>query len=315
MQELPRALAIVGPTASGKSELGLEAARRFDLHVVCCDSVQVYRGLDIGSNKPDAHARARVPHHLLDVVDPNQVFTAGDYALKARSVVRSERVVFVGGTGMYLEQTLMSFSGSQHAAAGATIDDVARLQFDGAWRKREATEPGAAHRALAAIDPQVAGAIHPHNVVRCLRALWLCHAYGEPVSRVRGDDPPQKTLDVLAVVLDPEQRVLDHTIARRVDEMLERGFVNEVENLRRAGYDARHKAMRSLGYRQLLEHVEGRSTLEAARASIVVATRQYARRQRTFFRHRLASARSFRVARIEECPWSTMDAFLRGAPT
>lgn len=305
---LPSAIAIVGPTAAGKSALGMQVAQRFGLPIICCDSVQVFRGLDIGSAKPGAEERGLVDHQMLDLVDPDAVFSVADYARGAHEVLSKGPGLIVGGTGFYLRGATWTHSGEDDAPP----DDPRRLAFEREWSGREEQESGSTHRALAAIDPEAAAQIHPRNFVRTLRALWLCEQAGEPVSSVRKRDPPQRRLDLLTVVIDPGQAALDPAITRRCDEMLARGWVTEVEKLKQAGYDARFKAMRSLGYKQLLEHLDGETTLREAREQIVRSTRQYARRQRTFFRHQLGDQRVFRIEAPEQFPWREVEGFVSG---
>ena len=300
-ETLPRALAIVGPTASGKSRLALWLAERLELPVLCCDSVQVYRGLDIGSAKPGPELQARVPHRLIDLVAPDAEFSAGDYAAAAHAELARGPGLFCGGTGFYLRAAAWTHSGGEPEGAAAEgplegpagpegADEASgRAAFTALWEGRERDSPGVVHAALSRVDPETARAIHPRNVVRALRALWLCEAHAQPVSRVREADPPRPRLALGLIVLDPEASALARAIDARCDAMLRAGFLAEVEMLRRAGYDARHKSMRSLGYRQLLDHLEGHLSLADAVAAIKSATRAYARRQRTYFRHQLGA--------------------------
>lgn len=279
-EALPRVLAIVGPTASGKSRLGVWVAERLEWPVLCCDSVQVYRGLDIGSAKAGPELRARVPHHLLDLVDPDQEFDAGDYAAAALAQLARGPGLFVGGTGFYLRAAAWTYSGD--------VEPLGQDQgFTAGWEAREREAPGSVHAELSRVDAITAAAIHPRNVVRSLRALWLCELSGRPISEVRAADPPRPRLRLGLIVLEPEVTALDRAIDERCAAMLRAGLVAEVEMLRRGGYDARHKSMRSLGYRQILSHLDGRISLDAAAAEISLATRQYARRQRTYFRGQL----------------------------
>ena len=305
---LPRALAIVGPTASGKSRLAVWLAERLGLPVLCCDSVQVYRGLDIGSAKPGPELQARAPHRLIDLVAPDADFSAGDYATAAHAELARGPGLFAGGTGFYLRAVAWTHSGGDVAdergaadgaglggATGAAEEALAEQEagarrdaFTARWEALERESPGSVHAALMRVDPETARAIHPRNVVRGLRALWMCEAHGQPVSRVRAADPPRPRARLGLIVLEPEALALSRAIDARCDAMLRAGLVGEVEMLRRGGYDARHKSMRSLGYRQLLEHLEGHLSLADAVAAIKLATRNYARRQRTYFRHQLA---------------------------
>lgn len=286
----PRAVAIVGPTAAGKSGLALALAERFGRSILCCDSVQVYRKLDIGSAKPSADERRRAPHELLDLVDPDQEFSAGEYGRLARERLELSPAIFCGGTGLYLRAAGWTHSGEEARNPDRISDRIddhgpERERFEQLWMEREASEPGAVHRALSERDQETAAGIHPQNVVRALRALWLCELHQEPISAVRKRDPPRPLLDILMIVLDPGVAAVDAAIERRCEAMLTRGWAAEVENLVAAGYDARHKAMRSLGYRELLDHVTGKSSLEQATRDITRATKKYARRQRTYFRH------------------------------
>jgi tRNA dimethylallyltransferase len=313
---LPRAVAIVGPTAAGKSGLAIALAERFGRSILCCDSVQVYRGLDIGSAKPSADERRRVPHELLDLVDPDHDFSAGEYGRLALQQLERGPAIFCGGTGLYLRAAGWTHSGADDPSAKARNSDHGerREQFETTWMSREASEPGAVHRELAKIDPETAAATRPENVVRALRALWLCELYEEPISAVRKRDPPRPRLDLLMIVLDPGVAAVDAAIERRCEAMFTRGWVAEVENLVAAGYDARHRAMRSLGYRELLEHVMGTSSLDQATRAIQRATRKYARRQRTYFRHQFRTLLPMdRIVHIEHpaaCPMARVAEFL-----
>jgi len=304
---LPRVVSIVGPTGSGKAALGLALAERVGLPVLVCDSVKVYRRLDIGSAKPSAEALARVPHHLIDVVEPDGTFTARQYAQQAWAHLGA-RGLFVGGTGFYLRAALWRATGEGDDAA-PTLEGTAREAFEARWRAVEDAARGATHRALAAIDPQTAEGIHPNNWVRVVRALGLCEAAGGPISAIRAADPPSPRARMLFVWLDPGEALRARQV-RRVDRMLERGWLAEVEGLVADGYDDRHKSMRSLGYKQLVDVVKGRTSLHAAREDILKATWQYARRQRTYFRHQLPAEDVVHIPEAGAMPWDRVLAFL-----
>ncbi|MCY1063009.1 tRNA (adenosine(37)-N6)-dimethylallyltransferase MiaA [Nannocystis sp. SCPEA4] len=292
--DLPHLLAVVGPTASGKSRLAVALAERLQLPIFCCDSVQIYRGLDIGSAKVDLATRQRVPHHLLDLVDPDEDFSAGDYQQAAWQLLAQSAGLFAGGTGFYLRAVVRTHSGAD-PVADAPVSDPRRAAFSAQWEARERERAGAVHAELEHRDPQAAAAIHPRNVVRALRALWLCEAHDRPVSLVRAEDPQRARARLLAVVLEPEVAALDRAIDDRCDAMIRAGFVAEVGNLVHAGYDSRHRSMRSLGYRQILDHLAGQSLGDAV-AAIKQETRRYARRQRSYFRHQLAPERTLAVS-------------------
>jgi tRNA dimethylallyltransferase len=313
-----RAVAIVGPTAAGKSALALELATSLELPILCCDSVQIYRGLDIGSAKPSLAERASVPHFGLDLVEPDAEFSAGEYGRHARSVLdREGAAILCGGTGLYLRALGWSHSGDEDSTGDrARKDDhgVDRERFERTWFDREAVDAGAVHRALVSVDPVTAAQIHPRNVVRAVRALWLCEREGEPISELRRREPPRTLVDLLVLVIDPGVEEVDRAIAARCAAMLDAGWLAEVENLSAAGYDARHKSMRSLGYRELLEHLAGARPLAATCEAIVYATRQYARRQRTYFRHQfrnlLPTEQIVHMESVESCPRAKVAAFL-----
>ncbi|MFY0542461.1 tRNA (adenosine(37)-N6)-dimethylallyltransferase MiaA [Nannocystis pusilla] len=292
--DLPRLLAVVGPTASGKSRLAVALAERLHLPIFCCDSVQIYRGLDIGSAKVDIATRERVPHHLLDLVEPDAEFSAGDYQEAAWQLLARSPGLFAGGTGFYLRAVTYTYSGAD-PQADAPASDPRRASFTARWEAREREHAGAVHAELQRRDPQAAAAIHPRNVVRALRALWLCEAHERPVSLVRAEDPPRARARLATVVLEPEFTALDRAIDDRCDAMIRAGLVTEVSNLVAAGYDSRHRSMRSLGYRQILDHLAGQSLGDAV-AAIKQETRRYARRQRTYFRNQLTAARTIAVS-------------------
>lgn len=296
---LPRWVAVVGPTAAGKSAFGLALAQALGDEIASVDSVQVYRGLDVGSAKPDAETRARLPHHLIDLVDPDdESFTAITWATHAKALAATRPCLFVGGTGFYLRSATWTLSSP---GEGFREDPDARRSFEATWMQREAARAGAVHDALRERDPETAAQIDPRNVVRTLRALWLCECLGEPVSAVRRRDPPRRCVELFAIVVDPGVVEVDAAIEARTERMLEAGWLHEVENLLARGYHAGLRSMRSLGYPQLVDVVEGRSSLAEARASIVTATRQYARRQRTYLRHELeATAMQHVTGRLDE---------------
>ncbi len=298
-----RVIAIVGPTASGKAALGRRIAQALQTPLLVCDSVKVYRRLDIGSAKPSVQVQAAWPHRLIDLVDPDAPFGAGDYAEAAWPYVRAQqgRGLFVGGTGFYLRAVVVRPT-DVPAEADVPVDDPRRVAFETKWRAAETAEPGALHRALSAVDPVTAGQIHPHNLVRALRALWLCEVCGGPISDRRADDPPRPRARLLLVHLDPGVEDLDAQIDARVDAMLAAGWLAEVEKLVADGYDGACKSMQSLGYRQLLDVVDGRATVAQARDAIAGATRQYARRQRTYLRRQLPAFETVTLRHPAQCP-------------
>jgi tRNA dimethylallyltransferase len=278
----PKLVAIVGPTASGKSALALRLALARDAEIVSCDSLQVYRGLDIGSAKPSAEERAQVPHHLLDLVEPDATFSAAEYARLARAACRdiAERgrlPIVVGGTGLYLRALLEGlFAGPSRDA-----EFRRRLELFAARHGRERV-----HRLLRRVDPAGAARIAPEDLVRVIRAIEVFRATRRPISEHhRHGAEPLAGFRVGVFGLAPDRAALRRLVEARTTRMLERGLVGEVRGLRARGYAPALRPLRAIGYRQALAVASGAIDLEAARRGIVTETMQYAKRQRTWFRH------------------------------
>jgi tRNA dimethylallyltransferase len=279
----PLAIALMGPTASGKTALALDWAQRLDSEIVSVDSALVYRRLDIGSAKPDAATLARIPHHLVDVRDPHEVFSAADFAVEALAAMqalaaRGRVPVLAGGTGLYF-QALFEGLSSMPAADPATR---AQLQ-------REAAERGwpALHAELAAADPAAAARIHGNDPQRIVRALEVLRLTGVPISTWQAAHAPQRfPFRVLRLVLCPRDRALLHErIALRFDAMLEAGFLVEVRALRAdPRLHADLPSMRAVGYRQAWRHLAGETDAGEFREQAIAATRQLAKRQLTWLR-------------------------------
>jgi tRNA dimethylallyltransferase len=273
-------LVLVGPTAVGKSAVVAALAGRRPLEVVVADSLQVYRGLDIGTAKPTAAERARIPHHLVDVLEPTEPFSAVEFAARARaalagSAARGHLPVVAGGTGLYVRALLRGPLGGPAGDAALR----ARLYADAAAEGR-----GALHARLAAVDPTTAAAIHPHNLVRVLRALELYHLTGCSPSALRtglAEGPPP---GVVLVGLRRAKDDLAGRIAARTRAMLDAGLVEEVRGLVARGVPREAKPMGAIGYREILDHLAGRCSLPEAAVRIDRATRLYAKRQMTWFR-------------------------------
>lgn len=275
-------IAVVGPTAAGKSELGLRLAEELAGEIVSCDSLQVYRGLDIGSAKPSVEERRRLPHHLIDVVEPDEAFSAADYARLARRcvgeiVARGKLVLVVGGAGLYLRALL------EGLFAGPSRDEALRRRLEALAARYG---DGRLHRLLARVDPAAAARIRARDRVRVVRALEVFRATGRPISerqRVAAQQPLQG-FDVLVLGLAPPRGELRARVERRTDEMLRQGLMEEARGLI-ARYPADLMPLRAIGYRQAVEVVRGRCGIEAARRDIVAKTMRYAKRQVTWFRH------------------------------
>jgi len=282
-QRRPPAVFLMGPTASGKTDLAVHLVERLPLGIVSVDSALVYRGLDIGAAKPDAATRGRAPHRLIDRVEPEDAYSAGRFredALEAMAAVRSEGRVplLVGGTMMYF-RALAGGLGPMPPA-----DAAIRAQLE-----REERERGLAalHGELAQVDVAAAARIHPNDPQRIHRALEVYRITGRPISAWQREDGAQALPDrVLRLAVAPFDRAVLHArIECRFDAMLAAGLVEEVERLhRRPGMHADLPSMRAVGYRQVWAYLEGELDYAAMRERGIIATRQLAKRQLTWLR-------------------------------
>ncbi len=280
-------VAVLGPTAAGKSALALDLAMRLDGEIVACDSLQIYRGMDIGTGKPTRDEQRQVPHHLLDLANPDQPFHAARWAALAGDAIaaiaaRGRLAIVAGGTGLYYR--------------ALTVGLFEAPPSDEAIRDRHralAADLGieAMHAQLAAIDPATAAAISPRDLVRISRALEVHEQTGVTVSALKERQRLPARWRPFVVVLDPPLPALRERIAARVAGMMAAGFLDEVRALHAAGYGAACKPMQALGYRQLGAHLAGAGPLDEAVTATIAATVAYARRQRTWFRKEAAAAR------------------------
>jgi tRNA dimethylallyltransferase len=273
----PRVLAIVGLTGTGKSDLACAVARETGAEIVSADSVQVYRHMDIGTAKPSTAVRAQVPHHLIDVVDPDEPMSAGAYLVRARSAAwkihrRGRPIILCGGTGLYAR----AFAGG--LLPGAESDSGLRARL-------EARSTPDLRRELERRDPTSAGRIHVNDRVRIMRALEVLELSGELHSRGHAEHAfKDRPFDVRWVALDLEREVLWDRLRERVDRMFQDGLVDEVRRLHAMGYGSELRSLCSIGYREVGFMLAGRMTESEARDAIFLATRRYAKRQRTWFR-------------------------------
>ncbi|MBS0458224.1 MAG: tRNA (adenosine(37)-N6)-dimethylallyltransferase MiaA [Proteobacteria bacterium] len=287
----PPAVAIMGPTASGKTALALAWAQRLGGEIVSVDSALVYRGLDIGSAKPDAIERALAPHHLLDVCDPHERYSAAQYAHDAKAALagiaaRGAIPILVGGTGLYFRALFDGLSDLPSA------DPALRAQLA---EEGKARGWHALHAELAGVDPQAAQRIAPNDRQRISRALEVWRLTGKPISAWQGSVPRQTfPFRVLKLVLAPTDRALLHErIERRFDAMLDRGFLDEVRRLRADPRLRDHPAplelpaLRAVDYRQAWLHLNGATDARNFRDQAIAATRQLAKRQLTWLRGEL----------------------------
>ena len=277
---------ITGPTAVGKSELGMALARRAPGEIIVADCMQVYRGLDVGTGKPCPADRAEIAHHLLDICDPSEPFSAWQFGNRAHQLVqeiqsRGHLPILVGGTGLYLR----AFLKGRLAGPGGNPEIRDRLR-----REAEIRGVRALHERLASQDTAAASRIHPNDLFRIVRALELLEMAGRPLSELRPDlwDAPQVTVSAM-LVLTRERAELYRLIDERARRMWEGGLVEEVRGLLAAGFPADLQAFKALGYRQAVAYLLGRQSAAEALAAMQGATRHYARRQLTWFRREPAA--------------------------
>jgi tRNA dimethylallyltransferase len=273
-------IVIAGPTGSGKSDLGLRVAEAFHGEIINCDSLQLYRYLDIGTAKLRPEERRGIPHHLMDILDPDEVFTAGEYARRARSVLtaitsRGRLPVVVGGTGFYLRAFLEGlFPGPQR-------DETLRVRLSARERRR----PGSLHRILGRIDPHAAARIHANDVPKVVRALEVCLLARRPVTELYQAGRDALTgYAFLKIGLFPPREVLFSNLDERCRVMFERGLIEEVRGILSRGFSQDAKALESLGYVQAVQVLRGELTEKEAIFYAQRDTRRYAKRQMTWFR-------------------------------
>ena len=274
-------IAIVGPTASGKSALAVWLARQLGGEVVACDSTQLYRGFDIGTAKPTAEERQGVAHHLIDVLDPREASTAGDYRERAIAVLddlraRKRLPIFTVGTGLYLRALLEGL---------ADVPLRSEELRERLWASVAAHPPGHLHRILKRMDPVSAEKIAPGDEQKLIRAVEVCLLAKKPLSEVhRAGRNPLRGWRAIKVGLSPDREALYQRIHARTDAMLAAGWVEEVRGLVTSGLPADAKPFDFIGYRELRTVLSGEMKLEEAQAVIQQATRRYAKRQLTWFR-------------------------------
>ncbi len=270
-------VAVVGATAVGKSDLAVSLARELDGEVVNADSMQLYRGMDIGTAKLAPAEQGRVPHHLLDVWDVRRTATVAEYAELATAAIedcvrRGRTPVLVGGSGLYLRAALdvMDFPGTDRSVRHRLESELA------------ADGPQALHDRLGQVDPAAAARILPTNGRRIVRALEVVEITGRPFAAALPD--PAYRRPAVQIGLEAPREVLDERIARRVDRMWEAGLVDEVRRLQEQGLREGRTASRALGYQQVLDFLAGACSEHEAREETVRATRRFARRQESWFR-------------------------------
>ena len=281
MGEKPAVIAVAGPTASGKSDLGLKLAQRLGGEIVCMDSMQIYRRMDIGTAKPTAQERALLPHHMLDVADPTEAYAVADYAVAAERVIaqilsRGRVPILVGGTGLYLKALMDGLS-----LGGTGGDERLRTELNAL-----ADEPGGKerlHARLAAVDPETAARLHPNDRRRVIRAIEVFEQTGVPMSR-QNHAAQDRPFRVLPLALEWPRELLYARLETRVHRMMEMGLLSEVRALLESGVAPAAQSMQGIGYKELIPAAMGQEDVNRAVWDIIVHTRHYAKRQGTWLR-------------------------------
>ena len=289
-------LVIAGPTAAGKSSFALQLAERWPIEIVSADSVQIYRGLDIGSAKPSEAEQARVVHHLIDIREPDARYSAAEFVADADRVIanawsRGKLPVVVGGTGLYLRSLI------QGLFQGPPSDVERRAELE---REAERDGADALHARLASIDPESAARLHANDVRRVVRAIEVYELTGRTLAAHHEDHQlAEARYDAKVFVVDRPREVLDARIHRRCEAMLRAGLVDETAALLDAGVPADAPAFATLGYRHAVEHLQGTLPSDGLLERFAIDTRRFARRQRTWFKGQM------------RCAWRDADAWER----
>ena len=272
-----RVIGIVGPTASGKTALSLLVGKRLGGSILCMDSMQIYKGMDVGTAKPNKEEQALLPHYLHSFLEPTESFSVSQYAEKAREVIgRVEVPILVGGTGMYLQSLSLPM---EYGAVGG--DEAIRRKYH---EIADTQGADALHRILEQADPVSAARLHPNDVRRVVRALEVYDLTGTPFSAQKMPGPEDAPYDFQLYALDMPRDVLYNRVDQRVDQMMKDGLLDEVKRLKDSGVPADAQSMQGLGYKELLPVLDGSMALPDAVSLIKLRTRHYAKRQLTWFK-------------------------------
>lgn len=274
-------IAIAGPTASGKTALSIEIAKRYGGEIVSCDSMQVYKYMNIGTAKPTKEEQSGIPHYMIDEISPDENFSVVEYAERARGYIddilsRGKLPVLVGGTGLYLDSVINNTKFSE-----AESDEEYRKELY-ALAEKEGNE--AVHKLLEEVDKEAAEKIHANNLRRVVRALEIYKTTGKTMTQVNLESVQEPLYDALIIGLNMDRELLYERINRRVDIMMEQGLETEVKNILAMGIDGNSTAMQAIGYKELTRYFDGKISKEAAIEKIKQESRRYAKRQLTWFR-------------------------------
>lgn len=275
----PVVLVLVGPTAVGKTETALTLAQELNCEIISADSMQVYRGMDIGTAKATRYEQSIVKHHLLDIIDPDQKFTAADYVSLADSCIkeitaRNRLPLVTGGTGLYINALIDGFLFPDQGE-----NRTVRNQL----QARAKSDPGGLYRELQEVDPKSAAKLHPNDLRRIIRALEVYYTRGQPISELQAKKGAEKKYRPVMIGLNRNRELLYQRIEARVDQMINNGLIDEVSDLLQK-YPHQPTALQAIGYKELALYLKGYLTIEEAIALIKRETRRYAKRQLSWFR-------------------------------
>jgi tRNA dimethylallyltransferase len=278
---LRKILVILGPTASGKTKVSLEIADILKGEIISADSRQIYRFMDIGTAKPVLEERKRIPHHLIDIVNPDEYFSAADYSTKTREAVkdvlgRGKEPIIVGGSGLYLRALVKGIF------MGPGRDEKLRSELK---EKAEKSGVESLYKELEQKDPEAAKKIGQHNLVRIIRALEVYELTGKKISDLqKNGEYPSEEYDFIKIGLELDRERLYQRIEQRVEQMIKAGLVEEVKSLKEKRYDLRFAPLRTFGYKEIFQYLDGKMSLDEAKEKIKLETRHYAKRQITWFK-------------------------------
>ena len=274
-------LTILGPTASGKTKVSLEIADILKGEIISADSRQIYRFMDIGTAKPGLEERKKIPHHLIDIVNPDEYFSAADYSTKAREAIkkilgRGKEPIVVGGSGLYLRALFKGIF------MGPGRDEKLRSELK---EKAEKSGVESLYKELEQKDPEAAKKIGQHNLVRIIRALEVYELTGKKISDLQknGEYPPEE-YNFVKIGIELSREKLYQRIDQRVEQMIKDGLVDEVKSLKKKGYDERFAPLKTFGYKEIYHYLDGKMSLEESIENIKLETRHYAKRQITWFK-------------------------------
>ncbi len=277
-----KVLVITGPTGCGKTDLSVKIAKRIGAEIISSDSMQIYKGMDIGTAKVTKEEMQNVPHHMIDIVSPFESYSVSDYCKDAKKVAedvfkKGKSVILVGGTGLYVDSFIRDIDFSEEGEK----DPDLRRELEEFAKNHGAVS---LHERLAKVDPESARSIHPNNIKRVIRAIEYYTLTGEPIS-VHNEKTKEKPspYDYVYIGLTREREELYERIDKRVDLMMEAGLMDEVMNLYNSGLGQNHTSMQALGYKELIWYIKGKATLSEAVRILKRDSRRYAKRQLTWF--------------------------------